>query len=571
MYIRRRPIKGTSKIRIQVCESARVGEKVVQKTLRQVGVATDEMQLSALEEIARRYMHLIETKRQGPRLYDDFESRESSPKVEKKCRRSTPVKVENLQEVKRSVHGHIDIFSAAISELEIDSLVPAKAKPILNALIAERICEPASKRRTHQLLEKQGFSCSLQSIYRLLDCLGLQEGGIHQLIAKQKDNLFESTIDIMFFDVTTLYFESWNTDELRDFGYSKDCKFGQVQVTLALAANTEGMPIGYKLFPGNTAEVKTLIQCVNEWKNVLPLKDVIVVADRGMFSAENLFEICEAGLKFVVGCPLKKLPAKKKEQILSPEQYDPGTDSKSKEFFWHTRLEHAVSFVDKEEASHVVSGSLIVVYSSKRARKDAQDRSDLIERAKKKYSKKIDKKLSQSEFKELVGNRGHGKYLQVTGLNETRIEINQDAIDRDAQWDGISGIFTNASLTNMAALERYRGLWQIEDCFRLSKTQLRIRPVFHFSPARIRGHVALCFLSLLVLKFTQRKLSHSGIRLTPRELTDELTTIGTTTMKDRANNIFFEVPTAVSSLAEKICGVFKIHRRKSAKVIQPSL
>lgn len=570
MYIGRRPIAGTSKIRIQVCESVRVGEKVVQKTLRQVGVATDEMQLSALEEIARRYMLLIETKRHGPTLYDHFESLESSPVVEKKSRRSTPVKVENLQEVKRSIHGHLDIFSAAISELEIDSLVHPKSKPILNALIAERICEPASKRRIHQLLEKQGFNCSLQSIYRLLNCLESQEGAIHQLIAKQKDSLFESTIDIMFFDVTTLYFESWNADELRDFGYSKDCKFGQVQVTLALAANSEGMPIGYKLFPGNTAEVKTLILCVTEWKKTLPLRDVIVVADRGMFSAENLFEIGQAGLKFLVGCPLKKLPAKKKEQILSPEQYSPGTDSKSTEFFWHTRMEHSVSFVDKEEVSQDVSGSLIVVYSSKRARKDAQDRSDLIERAKKKYSKKIDKKLSQSEFKELVGNLGHGKYLRVTGLNETRIELNQDAIERDAQWNGLSGIFTNASLTNMETLERYRGLWQIEDCFRLSTTQLRIRPVFHFSPARIRGHVALCFLSLLVLKYAQQKLRQNGIRVTPRELTDELMTIGTTTMKDRANNIFFEVPTAASPLAAKICGVFKIHRRKSAKVIQPS-
>lgn len=568
MYIRRRPIAGTSKIKIQICESVRRGNKVVQKTLKQVGIAKDEFQIPGLEKIARQHINLLESERKGGALFDDFESRESGPKVEKKSRRATPVKVENLEEVSRQIHGHIELFSAAASEIGIDSLVPDESKELLNALIAERICAPASKRRTHKQLEKQGFNCSLQAIYRLLSVLAEKETQIHQLIAKGKENLFDSRINLMFFDVTTLYFESWDEDELRGFGYSKDCKFGQVQVTLALAADSEGMPLGYKLFPGSTAEVTTLIQCVQEWKKVLPLDEVVLVADRGMFTSHNLSEITEAGLKFVVGCPLRKLSASLKQEVLAPENWSPSVDSKSKDFYWHRRLEHSVSFTDENKQTKTVSGSLVVVYSSKRARKDAHDRQEMVERAQKRLAKKSNRKVTQTEFKQLIGNRGHGKFLRITGLDETKIEINQEAIDKEAEWDGLSGIFTNASLSNMETLERYRGLWQIEDCFRLSKTHLRIRPVFHFSPERIRGHIALCFLSLLVLKFTQKKLRKNGIHVSPTELTDEVMTVGTTTMKDRASNVFFKVPTSISSLAENILSTFKIRRRRSAKVVQ---
>ena len=208
MFIRKRPVKGTSKLKIQVCESVRIGKKVVQKTLKQVGIAEDEREVSALEEIARRHIHLIETKRRGGALFDDFESMESAPKPERKSRRATPVKVENLEEVKRATHGHRDLFTVAAEEMEIDSLVPSESRPLLGALIAERICEPTSKRRTHKQLERQGFDCSLQSIYRLLSVLGQKETEIHRIIAKKRNDLFDSKIDILFFDVTTLYFES---------------------------------------------------------------------------------------------------------------------------------------------------------------------------------------------------------------------------------------------------------------------------------------------------------------------------------------------------------------------------
>ena len=173
----------------------------------------------------------------------------------------------------------------------------------------------------------------------------------------------QQKVDVLLFDVTTLYFECQNADELRDFGYSKDHKIGETQVVLALATTEEGLPIGYTLFSGKTAEVKTLLACLEKWRNSMPIDHVVVVADRAMMSEHNLEQMEQNGMQYTVAAKLRKLPSKLKQEILA-------------------RHHEIQTWLDKEELlvrEYTHNGRrLIVSYSSSRAHKDRSDRQRLL-------------------------------------------------------------------------------------------------------------------------------------------------------------------------------------------------
>jgi len=574
MFIRKRPIEGTSHFKIQICESLRTGSKVVQKTIKQVGTARDEYEMDVLMRAAELIMHGLETSRRGGALFNDFECLEERKVTDKPTKEKSKVHIEDLKEVERTIEGPVEIFGHAFEAMKLNGTVKIEKEVLLKNLIAARITDPSSKRRTQKLLQKHaGFHCSLDSIYRLLTELGACEDIINKAVFNSAKTLFDSKIDLMFFDVTTLYYESIEQDELRDFGYSKDCKFGQVQVTLALAAQKDGFPIGYKLFPGNTAEVATLISCVEEWRKNLAIDDVIFVADRGMFSAKNLCAIADAGFKFVIGCPLRKLGKQWESHIFNESNFRLDALDSMDELFWNARFQHSVSVSGKPDSNGVkqtstVNGNLVVCYSSKRAKKDSRDREVMIEKARKKYEKKSEKIITGSKIKDLIGNKGYTKYLKVTDLDGAKVSIDEKKVEQDAKWDGLSGIFTNAEMSNLECLARYRGLWQIEECFRISKSHLKIRPIFHFSPERIRGHIALCFMSLAVLKYTQLCLLNEGVRITIQSLTDELMDIGSTLMEDKFQKLRFRVPTPLSDLGQTIYKSFGLKRSATARPVQ---
>ena len=139
-------------------------------------------------------------------------------------------------------------------------------------------------------------------------------------------------VNVVLFDVTTLHFESVEKDGLRNFGFSKDGKFKEVQVVLALMTTNEGHPVGYKLFPGNTSEGKTLLEHMEEIKKELDLKRLTLIADRAMSSEANLARMEESGINYVVACKLSKLPKGEREKVLSGDGYVPG--SVGGEFHW---------------------------------------------------------------------------------------------------------------------------------------------------------------------------------------------------------------------------------------------
>lgn len=560
MFIRRRAVPGTSKVKFQICENRREGKKVRQVIVRHDGIAHKESEWPMFELTAQHALEELIKEENGGSLFDANDSHQDhlnnseglvKAKVHTPARksRSSQVNVDKLKEVKRLYDGPETIFGYAAQQSKLLDVVPAEKQDLLKNLIAQRISEPGSKKRTYEnLLNKAGFECSLQSIYRMLDLLSDKERDLSRLAFKERANLFSSHLDVMFFDVTTLYFESWNQDELKDFGYSKDCKFGQVQVTLALASDSNGFPVGYRLFPGNTAEISTLIQCVKEWKEILPIDRTIFVADRGMFSARNLDEITRAGLEFIVGCPLRKLPASEKSTVMSWKNSVQSDTDRT------LRFSHVVSYREKSKSgeweSHEVPGKVICLFSQKRADKDRNDREKMIEKTRKKFESKA--KLTATKVKDLIGNKGYSKYLTVRDLDDAKIHIDEDKVNEEAQWDGLSAVFTNTHLMDEEAISRYRGLWRIEDCFRLTKTNLKVRPIFHFTPKRIRGHVALCFMSLVALKKVTEEVQSEAPGTSPAKIVQEVNQMGYSLIEDTKTKKRYRLPAQLTDLGRAI-------------------
>jgi transposase len=309
-------------------------------------------------------------------------------------------------------------------------------------------------------------------------------------------DLFNQKIECFFYDATTLYFESVIQDEIRDFGYSKDGKFNQVQILFCLLVTEKGLPVGYEIFPGSTQEIKTLEKAIKNLSCKFKVEKATIVCDRGMLSKDNL-EFAEKNGKmfYIVGEKLRKLPAKYHDKILDISTYE------SKGGICHKELEHP----------YRPGARLLLFFSEQRARKDKNDRDRLLS----KLLKKINKKKHATP-KDFVSNRGIKKFVSINGGS---IQLNDEQIAKEEEWDGIFGIVTNhPQLTTEEVLGQYRGLWQVEESFRVSKNDLRMRPIFHWSPDRIKTHVLICFIALVlerhleqILKKRRKPLTHINI------------------------------------------------------------
>lgn len=254
------------------------------------------------------------------------------------------------------------------------------------------------------------------------------------------------------------------------------------------------MPIGYELFPGNTFDGKTMVKSLENLKKRFGINRVIIVADRGLNSKGNLNLIKEAGYGYIVASKIRSMSQKIQAEIFDANGY---TDFKDIDgnVFRYKIIDYVNAFTDEEKRKHQFDENLIVSFSEKRAKKDRSDRKRLIEKA--------EKMLQKPESIKAASKRGGKKYLHDTSKKEATWELNEAKIAQDTRFDGYYGIQTSEK--NMSALDvmdAYHTLWKIEDSFRIMKSTLEVRPVFHWTPKRIHGHFVICFLSFLM----ERKL-----------------------------------------------------------------
>ena len=283
-------------------------------------------------------------------------------------------------------------------------------------------------------------------------------------------------------------FDSHAKVGLKDFGFSKDHRFQDVQVVVGLVVNRDGFPLYFDVFNGKTFEGKTFVMVVEKVKKLLDNPDLVVIADAAMISRINVEELDKRHVGFIVGARLANLPVKLQEQISSSVQ---GSDLKT------TTVKY-------------LGHRLICQYSSSRAAKDRSDREKQIEKAKIIISSPS-KISSRFRFVQTV----NGKY-----------EVNNTLIEKAKRLEGIKGYLTNTNLIESTVIERYHDLWRIEKAFRITKTDLEARPIFLRLDKTITCHLIIVFAGLAIVRYLEIKTNMSIkriLKIASKVLTHEVT------------------------------------------------
>ena len=395
-------------------------------------------------------------------------------------------------------------IDGVLQEVESITKITYDLSQTVFLMALQHLLEPRSKLATHRE-QNRYFSLdeiALHHMYRALDHLSKNKEFIETGLFRYNYIRTNKTVDVVFYDVTTFHFESIIQDELRDFGFSKVCKFNEVQVVLGMIIDSEGLPVGYELFSGNTFDGKTMMGALSNIKKRFGINRVIIVADRGINSKGNLNHIKQAGYGYIMASKIKGSSKDLQEKILSDVGFNDVFDGEGQLSFRYKTIEHENIFKDENKKLHYLAENMVVSYSPKRAKKDAADRERLVEKAK--------KLLESPELIKSQNKRGGKKYLDQVSKGAATYALAIDKIAKDAKFDGYYAIQTSEK--NMSAteiMEAYHTLWKIEESFRIMKSTLEVRPVFHWSKTRIEGHFVVCFLAFLMERTMERILQNT--------------------------------------------------------------
>jgi hypothetical protein len=351
-----------------------------------------------------------------------------------------------------------------------------------------RLVYPVSKLKTIDYLHRyQGRDMSVYTIYRFMDKLNRRYKSEVEAISYRHTKGRLGSISVVFYDMTTLYFEAEDEDDLRKIGYSKDGKFQNPQIMLGLLVGEEGLPIGYDIFEGNTFEGHTLLPFLKQIQAKYGLEKPVVIADAALLSKQNLAGLAQESYQFIIGARIKNESTALKADILKHA----------------AALHDGDSFILKKPDDT----RLVVTYSSKRAKKDSANRQKGVKKLR-------DQVRSGRLSKESINNRGYNRFLTIHG--EASVVIDEDKIKADEKWDGLKGYVTNTHFSAEQVAANYVHLWQIERAFRISKTDLRVRPIHHYLRRRIEAHICIAFVAYTIYKELEHLLRKNHVSMSSK-------------------------------------------------------
>ena len=420
-------------------------------------------------------------------------------------------------------------------------------------MAVQHLLEPRSKLSTytHQNRYFHMEEIPLHQIYRALDVLSERKGNIESELFEHNYVRLNKKVDVVFYDVTTFAFESITVDGLRDFGYSKACKFNEVQVVLGMLIDADGLPIGYELFPGNTFDGKTMVKTLANIKSRFGIERIIIVADRGLNSKLNLTLIKEAGYGYIMASKIRGMSKVMQTKILDTTGFAVVKDDSGNEEFRYKTLEYTNEFTDDDDKKHSLVENLLISYSPKRAKKDKKDRERLIEKAK--------ALLKNPEKIKSSNKRGYKKYMNQNDPEKpVTWELALEKIAQEARFDGYYGIQTSEkTLSPTDVMDAYHTLWKIEESFRVMKSTLEVRPVFHWSTKRIEGHFVVCFLAFIMERTLENMLKREKdeISSSPNKIQEALNTMQLASVCTNGEELF------IKAKNDPLCNkIFKILR-----------
>lgn len=461
MFIRKKKNKSGS-TSIQLIQ--KIGRK--NKIIKSVGVGTSDREIELLMSIARLE---LENRLKQPSLFHEPEDTLIDSFVA------------SLYNEDITLEGPDLVFGSLFNELGYGELL--EDSEYLKALVVSRVVMPGSKLRTVEYLNRHSkIDVGVHAIYKYLNKLtDVIIERSQQITFSYTKKVLDGKIGLVFYDMTTLYFEAEQEDDLRKIGYSKDGKHQHPQIMIGLLVSSNGYPIAYQIFEGNTAETKTLIPAIENICEQYQIDKPIVVADAALLSNQNITNLEQNDFKYIIGGRVKSEKEYLRQQILKADIQE----GKPLEF-------------------ETERGRLIVSFSAKRQKKDAYNR--------KRGLQKLEKKVATGKLtKESINNRGYNKYLKLEG--ETMVKIDYTKFRADAKWDGLKGYNTNTELNSEAVIFAYGNLWVVEKAFRISKTDLRIRPIYHRKNQKIKAHICICFMAYTLYKELERRLQVNKINI----------------------------------------------------------
>jgi len=345
---------------------------------------------------------------------------------------------------------------------------------LLLDLVIARIIEPGSKNHSVEFLKQfTGREHRREYFYRQLSKLLEAKSSVLSKVTSFARKEFGFNFSLVFYDVTTLYFESTETDELRQCGFSKDNKFNQPQIVLGLLVTSEGFPIGYQIFEGKKFEGHTMLPVIRGFKQKHRIKTFTVVADAAMISAENIKVLRSEKLQYIVGARAANLSMDFIKTISAQLNRQ---DTKT------IRLK-------------TILGNLVCEFSAKRFAKDKRE---------------MEKGIAKAE--NILKYPGTMKRVKFITSENNTYSLNSSLINKTELLLGIKGYYTNLSdsdASDQFIIEHYHNLWHVEQAFRLTKSDLQIRPIYHFKPEAIEAHVLICFMALALCKNMEIKTGKS--------------------------------------------------------------
>jgi hypothetical protein len=345
---------------------------------------------------------------------------------------------------------------------------------LLNDLVTMRVMEPASKLRSIELLETYfGLRHRRQRFYEAAPRWLSLKQEVEKRTLRFAEEEFQFDYRLLFYDVTTLYFETFEADELRKPGFSKENKSNQPQILVALLVTPEGFPVAYEVFAGNTFEGNTLIPVIESFIKKHQVKNFTVVADAAMISSDNVLALKKAGIHYIVGARLGNLSQETFKQM---DQRLVRQDGQL------TRL-------------NTDNGFLICSFSQTRFRKDKHE---------------MDKQIARAHLS--IQQPSQNRKTKFVKTQQQKLELNEELIAKTTKLLGVKGYYTDLpehQASSQTIIERYHDLYKIEQAFRISKHDLQTRPVFHFKEEPIRLHILICFMALAASKFIELKTNTS--------------------------------------------------------------
>jgi len=435
------------------------------KLTKHIGSAKDQKGISELIDIAHEYI-----RSHNPQLEFNF----GLQSEEILFKRGIKIAESCLQEA----YDYLNQVYSQIGFDKIDNL-------ILKHFAIIRVLEPASKSKSIELLKKYfGINYKKTTVFRELPKLLDLKDDIERIAIKYAKNRFGFDFSLIFYDVTTLYFETHGEDDFRKTGFSKDNKINQPQILIGLVVNEVGFPIYYDVFKGNTFEGKTIIPVILAIKEKYQINKFTVIADAGMLSAINLLELKKHNIDYVVGARIGNLNLNEVRNIANE--------------------------LGQTNQKIIKRDDILFEYSTKRAKKDKSDNNKQLKKAEY-YLNNPSKVMRRSKF--------------LSDAGKKTFKLNEPLIEKHRLLEGIKGYKTNIeNLSGELLISRYKDLWKVEQAFRIAKTDLEARPIYHRRKSSIEYHILIVFVALCMGKAIEIEKGES-IRKVMDELRDKWTII----------------------------------------------